>query len=43
VKKYFTIIEEGVTIGFFTNPEDRDNAFEEHFMNTDRFGVKGEK
>ena len=40
--KYFTIIENKTTIGFYPVEQDRDAAFDKYILSVQRFGIKGE-
>lgn len=42
MKKYYTITENKVPIGFFQFREDRDKAFDLYIMKQGRYGMKGE-
>ena len=41
--RYFTIVEENTPIGFFQSKEDRDEAFKEYILKSERFATKGER
>ena len=39
----YLITENGIVVGVFQNKEDMDKAFEEYFIKSGKFGMKGER